>query len=73
MDVLLAALHRDQGKSEVEGIYLRRCVLQAKRLAEVAQRKDRAPASPLIPAVRSHAWASDAADLFRPVRTQLSH
>ena len=68
----LAALHRDQTEREVEAIYLPRCVLLAERKQQLAQRKDRAKASPLVPAVRNHAWASDAVDLMRPVRLQVA-
>ena len=68
----LAALHRDQAKREVKGIYLPGCVLLAERKEQLAQRKSRAIASPLVSALCILAWASDAVDLLRPVRLQVS-
>ena len=67
----LAALHRDQAKREVRGIYLPRCVLLAERKEHLAQRKGRTPAYPLVPAVCILAWASDPVDLVLPIGLQL--
>ena len=69
--VALAALHRNERERAVKAIYLRCVPLLAEAHKEFAQRRDLTTADPHPPKRGFHAWASDAAVLFRPIRTQV--